>query len=443
MALGTLGLALLTTTVLAAEGARIRPCAAGSPAAKSALRRIDKLDAQIRALGPEDSTKAAVKGLEALWEWRCFEATTIGFRDYETATPTSLQAWWSAGGEAWLRSMLELGAGSRTVIIPPDVRTGLVSKPGTAMSAVVCPHGETCPDSPGWQRRAQTALDVKSKAERARSAARWDDAGPDRAACAQRLAEAPADGKYAALRACWEETRLRSPTLPVGQVRLPREGWLVMKGRRGHYDFCDEVRAYSLATGAAFIARSCSGLVLIPGGHVDPKQTDAGRSTHLASGTISVSALREAVVMLIIRESVDRQVQLEAERLPLPEGVSPEWKKEQNLSGGLSGSLWFHSGQTRLSWLFRVPSLVDSTGDLTWPDASDVAEAVAAEWVREVEGTFVEGCPPEALPTSLLGVAPAPRVNARDAPVGVTDVQESLEKQLVAYVPRCEAAPSP
>ena len=40
--------------------------------------------------------------------------------------------------------------------------------------------------------------------------------------------------------------------------RRPDTGWLVIAGRRGHYQFCDTIRAYHLGTGAAFIDDSCT-----------------------------------------------------------------------------------------------------------------------------------------------------------------------------------------
>ncbi len=50
--------------------------------------------------------------------------------------------------------------------------------------------------------------------------------------------------------------------LPLGDVKAPDTGWLVIAGRRGHYEFCDTVRAYDLETGAAFIDDNCSELTL-------------------------------------------------------------------------------------------------------------------------------------------------------------------------------------
>lgn len=46
------------------------------------------------------------------------------------------------------------------------------------------------------------------------------------------------------------------------ELRAPSHGWFILRGRRGHYRFSDEVRAYDLATGAAYVARSEAALAL-------------------------------------------------------------------------------------------------------------------------------------------------------------------------------------
>ena len=70
----------------------------------------------------------------------------------------------------------------------------------------------------------------------------------------------PADKRYQKWHACIEELRPRQDALPLGRVRAPMRGFFVVRGRRGHYSFCDEIRAYDLASGAAYVASSCSGV---------------------------------------------------------------------------------------------------------------------------------------------------------------------------------------
>ena len=56
---------------------------------------------------------------------------------------------------------------------------------------------------------------------------------------------------------CVEASAPRRSMLPLGVLGVPAEGWLVLHGRRGHYNFCDEVRVYDLTEGSAFVASQC------------------------------------------------------------------------------------------------------------------------------------------------------------------------------------------
>jgi hypothetical protein len=59
---------------------------------------------------------------------------------------------------------------------------------------------------------------------------------------------------------------------------------IVIRGRRGHYDFCDELGAYDMETGAAYVAKSCSGLHLRTDGSVDFEGTNAARKAAVVAG---------------------------------------------------------------------------------------------------------------------------------------------------------------
>ncbi len=110
--------------------------------------------------------------------------------------------------------------------------------------------------------------------------------------------------------------------LPLGRFRAPDRGWLVIRGRRGHYEFCDELRAYDVETGAAYVAKSCSGLHLRPGGSVDFEATNASRKAAVEAGRVDVANLREAVWMILLAPQA-QEGYLSADYFSLPKGMVP------------------------------------------------------------------------------------------------------------------------
>ena len=105
--------------------------------------------------------------------------------------------------------------------------------------------------------------------------------------------------------------------------KAPTTGWVVITGRRGHYDFCDTTRAYSLTTGAAFTFDSCSALALKSGGNVDFGATNKARVESVKVGSIPADNLREAAWMMLFRGEAE-ELQLKAADYPLPAGLIPQ-----------------------------------------------------------------------------------------------------------------------
>ena len=148
--------------------------------------------------------------------------------------------------------------------------------------------------------------------------------------------------------ACVAAHRVQRWALPLGRFRAPDRGWLVIRGRRGHYEFCDELGVYDVATGAAHRAKSCSGLHLRPGGSVDHEATNAARRPTVESGRLDVANLREAVWMIVLAPEAER-VFLNADYFPLPKGVVPTVPEELGTTV-VGGGFWGSSSQTRLQW---------------------------------------------------------------------------------------------
>ena len=113
----------------------------------------------------------------------------------------------------------------------------------------------------------------------------------------------------------------------------------MIRGRRGHYEFCDELGVYDLETGAAYLAKSCSALHLRPGGRVNFEATNAARKAVVEAGRVNVANLREAVWMILLAPQAE-EVFLSADYFPIPKGVvptPPDSDAGRRTFGGMSG----------------------------------------------------------------------------------------------------------
>jgi hypothetical protein len=183
---------------------------------------------------------------------------------------------------------------------------------------------------------------------------------------------------------------------------MPTEGWLVVSGRRGHYAFCDELRAFDLATGSAYRVASCSGLALEAGGSVDHRATDAGRQLARERGTVSLDEIREAAWMLLQLGELDRSVLTSGIGHSLPSGIPRVVDAGATLSERWSGSFRASSAQTALAWRVATAARELGKGTITWPrDLNDDAEAYAAELLEIAEASFTAGCPGTVPPPDL------------------------------------------
>jgi hypothetical protein len=172
---------------------------------------------------------------------------------------------------------------------------------------------------------------------------------------------------------------------------------MVISGRRGHYDFCDTTSAYDLATGAAFISDSCSGLALKSDGAVDFGATDRARVKRIGAGTVPVQNLREAVWMMLFRGEAE-EVQLKAEYYPLPAGFIPRLTVREAQEDFFHNAMWASTSQSFLIWQWIPPTGSAFVGSLTWPNSYDAAEDHAAALLNITEVGMVEGCTAQRVP---------------------------------------------
>ena len=422
--------------------ATVFPCKPGTPDHDAARNALEKLDARVRALDGSADPRPLWKEIEDLPRNPCFtgymhERTWI--RDPDSAL--ALKHWWEYGGHSWLRWYLD---GGERVVIPPSMQTSLSTdtKGKDGLAPILCPADETKPcgeETRGWRHRARDAFRLHAfengKAKKGEHAGGHANQLPE---CEKAGVGETPEARWRAWRACAEGSRDETAALPVGRTRAPSDGWLVVRGRRGHYSFCDEVRVYDLVTGAAWISQSCSGLVLRNDGSVDGKSTDDARKPKVRAGRVSIDLLREAAWMALLSSEMQDEVVEYAQWFDIPAGVTPAWPDPGEgglMSGGLGMGGWWTSAQTRLGVTWKRKGAPPVERELTWPDSSDAGEHHAVSLLAIAEASFVEGCPPAALPATVAAKTNAPGVGSLDAPGGVAGTQDALVQSLLEIAP--------
>jgi HEAT repeat protein len=414
----------------------------GTAEATRSREAVEALDQEIQTLKSDQDLLQAVADLHSLLSSRCFRLAAEQGAPPEFEHPMSLQTWWETGGEAWLASYIDrprLGPVEdlrEHVVFPPDPRKALTleTEPGQVLAPLLCSLAdESCGgETEGWAERAREAFSAAVVRDRLRD----EDAFPVNsqsiaARCEARVRENET-AEYSKWMECLAEHRLPDWALPLGNFRAPDRGWLLIRGRRGHYEFCDELAVYDVETGAAYVARSCSGLHLRPDGTVNFEATNATRKTAAEAGRLDVANLREAVWMILLAPRAER-VFLSADYFPLPKGMVPT--PPDSDTGGIGfGSVWGNSGQTSLSWSwFLADGQVLASGTLTWPSSYSAPETHAADLLRIAELGLRPECPPAKLPVFAPGTPPS-GVSAIDArPQEVVALQGELATALREY----------
>ena len=190
---------------------------------------------------------------------------------------------------------------------------------------------ERCAENPSGEEASDEEESVKKASGEKASSAK----APAGKVSAEKVSDADMSQRYQPWRACVERARPKQVALPLGDFKAPETGWLVIAGRRGHYEFCDTIRAYHLGTGAAFIDDSCSALELQSDGQIDRAATNKGRARRVTAGVVPTENLREALWMLLLRGETE-EVQLHTAFYPLPEGITPQVtvrRDEDDLAG--------------------------------------------------------------------------------------------------------------
>lgn len=458
----------------------LEPCRPGSPKHREASAGLESLRSQLdqRQASPTRSPssppspqgRAEVlelaelnQSLRALLTNHCFAfAEHENPRGVTAPSVAAFRAWWLAGGHGWLRSYLHLGDPSspegQKIVLPPAMpqlpRLGSAEKE-IPIEMLCAPASDCGPIVAGWEARAEAALRYHAvdNGRAAPSHAIGRSGAPEpkepkapkepKDPCLAELARAarPSE-RYMGWRRCVDQQDEPEYGLPFGSFRPLVRGWLIVRGRRGHYQFCDEVRAYDLATGAAFVAKDCSGLALRGNGSVDAAAIAQGRVQSTEIGRLPLDALREAAWMLALAPQVEARHR-HSRAVPLPKGLRPIWRVLHSTTGR-GGSAWGSSAQTLLGW-----AIVDAgdrgrtvaRGRLTWPGSSEPGEHHAAQLLDIAERSLVPGCPPAGLPASLPLDLGQPAVSPLPAtPTQITGAQSELATRLrqAAAVPSAQ-----
>jgi hypothetical protein len=422
--------------VLVPEPSEIaRPCALESEAFERATRELEAIGQRIEQLAPTGDPEPLWSALRRLVVGECFELRRV-FDVYADDEPPSsglaLRTWWSDGGAEWIEQFLAPDMTWER----PSVRVAFTPElmPDHPLADLFCPLADLdCdPRTRGWTLRANQAFEDHAERRWARYRANDDELPAVRgwSRCEELATSKPDELRYETWIECIDHVTLRRSVFPIGGLRAPETGWFIIRGRRGHYQFCDEIRAFDLATGSVHAATSCSG-----GGSVDGAQTNAGRVLQTTSGRVPVDALREAVWMALWSTQMPHTDQLlGGHGYPLPETIEP--MGSERATAGLMG-VSLVSGQTRLDWTYVRDGLPSHGGKLRWPeDYNDGAQDHAVRLLQIAEAAMVVGCAPERVPKTLSLEA--------GGTGSLSDTQLELERALVSMKPpRCRGRLGP
>jgi hypothetical protein len=286
----------------------------------AAKQAVDNLAAQVGRLAGQKDLELIQVQMAKLLGSKCFAMSAENARWFDTKSVAAFRRWWKDGGELWIRSYLHLGKGAGAeVILPPDVGASLdtdTSEGGPLSKGVrslLCPSKElSCGAETRSYRRRFEIFNRKRNETDDR-----EDSEP--------CVSVAKSTRYPQWRTCLEEHRPLVPSLPVGEMRAPNTGWLILRdsvNARG----CDRARAYDVATGSAYIVERCG----LRGGGMSV----AGRNSHsqtLSTGTVSREALREALWMLLLMSQVSLR-QVDVYSVSLPKGIAPAWPDSEHAS---------------------------------------------------------------------------------------------------------------
>lgn len=378
-----LGLAIVASACRTQAGGVDRPTArsmrcseADSNTAEAALHELGTL---IEAEGPDASPDVINQKLQRILSTDCFAYGSENPRRPQFQHSLQAKSWWEHGGRAWLQSLIR---SSPWVSVPPDVVPVIDVKQLDQTGQLQCALGdETCGlETRGWALRAEETWNTGS-AEAEANAALCDMAS-------ERVQDV---SPYASWRACIEARRNRRPTLPLGRIRAPMHGWVAVRGSSDDRDPvrpCDELRIFSVETGAAYVLKSCQA------------RGRASASRTAVVGITSVDAVREALwgaslasqVQMLQPVAETHRLPTNIERVPIPAIQNVAYADGPRRS------------QRGLEWSWILDGRVVGAGRLAPDDSGHPGDAYAEVLWRVAWASIRPECPPQPLPVDLSSV---------------------------------------
>lgn len=369
--------------IVAYDPDTLRPCTKGSPETEAARAAVDALAERVDALPLAPVPKAFAAELDELLGTQCFQLADDAVHP-SFGSGLAAKQWWNDGGYTWLMSLVDLEA-SRAIVVPPSARRVLASDAGLddrtrPLAPLLCPtDAQACGrETTGWARRADGVF------LRRASGTRYGDDS-----CVEAAKNAAPEHRYDRLIDCVRDHAQTRTALPLGRFRAPSDGWLVATG--GGTSRCSALRAYDLATGAAYVATECPG---------KPATVKVGR--------IPLASLREAAWMLMLAPTVEPSVRVDASSFDVPSAIAIEKPNRYGHLRGISiGCGGVYSSRPRhWSWMRGTIALTGQTSGVLRPSSASHAEDHATELLAVAEDGFEEGCAPAPPPPKVTWTAP-------------------------------------
>jgi hypothetical protein len=373
---------------------------------------------------PNDASSATAltTRIEQLLASRCYLGgqltRELDLDALKAAKARAVRVWWEEGGQWFLRDALQ---NATAVYFAPTVRPLLAAEllpKQDPLRMILCPNASSECDPVA----AGAVLEVEREEQRVallagngRPPPPTGDYSSIQQECARASHKLPRATRFEEYVGCVQERVAEGPRLPIARYRSPK-GWLVLRGRRGHYDYCNELRAYDLESGTAYIAGRCAGRALHSGtGVVAAPSTYGGSALSVLVGVVSPDALRRLAFALALGERVETQTKAYA-RFEIPVDVAWPRRDDAMRSKFSMGGMWGHSAQSEIRFDLVAPGALPISGQFLWPDSSTIGEQAIDNLIVSTEITFVEGCPKATLPAGLFVEGKVGAVSRHTAP---------------------------
>lgn len=367
----------------------IRPPGCSGEQTAERLRDIAQLDDELREVHG-DRHRVLAK-LRSLAERPCLAYLAPILAIPADATLDQLRDAWSSGLEDWLEHAargFERDGDRLLMAVPRDIVPALTAAQQTTLAEWSCPTDAAhCARAAAYQLRAEAAFDREYE----RSLARFPSA-PAGSAIITPLLTNKCDGTFRAApptfeswTSCIAAYAPRNRRYASGALRTFDRGWLVLRGKRGHYELDDELRAYDLATGAAYVVS------------VQYRMSSSGPRLVTAVGSIAPDQLRELAFVLFTRSAIV-EVRTSAGYGVVPPTIPRELAGKPVAIDSWPQLIVTGSDQTQIAVVFTGTTRPTTT-QFTWPHADNWINDYIVELVRVAEAGLVVGCAPAKLPS--------------------------------------------